>query len=172
MDYLLLIILVFLAVAGVVLAVFQLPGTWLIIVAAVGYDWYHDWQRFGWLWLVILILFAGLVELFEFLAGALVARQAGASRRAAVCAMLGGFLGMFLFTIPIPIPGVGTIIGGLLGCFLGALVGELSLDKDLKTGARVGTFATIGRLIGLIAKSSAAIVIAGTTVSLAVYSFF
>ncbi|MCG8409346.1 MAG: DUF456 domain-containing protein [Phycisphaerales bacterium] len=170
MDILLLTILILIAVVGVILAVLQLPGTWLIVAAAAGYDWYYDWQQFGWPWLAVLLFIAGLAELFEFMAGAVVARKAGASRRAAIGAMIGGFLGMFILSIPVPV--FGTIVGGLLGCFLGALISELSLDKDLKTGARVGTFATIGRLIGLVAKSSAAMVIAGTTVSLAVYSFF
>ena len=49
MDILLLTILILVAAVGVLLAVFQLPGTWLIVTAAIGYDWYHDWQRFGWI---------------------------------------------------------------------------------------------------------------------------
>lgn len=171
MDLLLLVILVLIAVCGIVLAVFQLPGTWLILAGAAGYDWYHGWERIGWEWLVALLVLAVVVEGIDFLAGLVAAKRAGASRRAAVGALIGGFLGMIVLTIPIPIPGVGTVIGGLLGCFAGALIGELSLRKDWMTGARVGLFATLGKIAGLVVKTSAAMAIAGTVVAVAGWSF-
>ncbi|HWL91947.1 MAG TPA: DUF456 domain-containing protein [Phycisphaerae bacterium] len=160
------------ALLGVALAAFQLPGTWLILAAAAGYDWYFDWQRFGWKWLIGLLIFAGLAEVVDTLAAVVAAKRAGASRRAAIGAVIGGFVGMILISVPIPIPVVGAVIGGLMGCFLGALLAELSLNKDIATGARVGLFATIGKIFGLVAKTSAAAVIAGTVISLAAWSTF
>ncbi len=171
MDLLLLIALILIALSGIFLAVLQLPGTWLILAAAAAYDWYYGWQQIGWKWLVALLILAIVVELIDFLAGLVAAKRAGASRRAAIGALVGGFLGMILLTIPIPIPGVGTVIGGLLGCFLGALIGELSLRKDWKTGARVGIFATLGKIAGLVVKTSAAMAIAGATVTVAGWSY-
>jgi len=167
-DVLLLVLLVLLSVGGIVLAVLQLPGTWLILAAAVGYDWYYHWHRVGWVWLISLAVFAVVAELFDTLAGVVAARKAGASRRAAIGALVGGIAGMIVFSIPVPV--FGTVVGGLLGCFLGALAAELSLRKDMVTGARVGLFATIGRLVGIIAKTSAALVIAGAAVSRALWS--
>jgi len=149
-----------------------LPGTWLILASAIGYDWYFDWTQIGWPWLVGMGIFAVIVEVFETLAGAVAAQRAGASRRAVIGALVGGFAGMFVFTPLVPIPVVGTIVGGLLGCFAGALTGELSLNKDLATGARVGLFATIGKIIGLVAKTSAAIVLAGAAVACAAWTMF
>ncbi len=165
-DLLLLIALILLALGGTILAALQLPGTWLILAAAAGYDWYHDWQQIGWKWLVGLAVVAGLAELLEIATSLVATRRAGASRRASVGALVGGLLGMILLSVPVPV--VGTIVGGLVGCFLGALLAELTVRRDLKAGARVGLFATIGRLIGTIAKTSAALAIAGTIVVLAV----
>ncbi len=170
MDIPLFIVLVLIAFAGLLLAALQLPGTWLILAAAAGYDWYYGWERFGWTWLVPLVLVAGAAELFEFLAGALVARMGGASRRASIAALVGGVLGMIFLSIPLPV--VGVIVGGLIGCFGGALLAELSLKKDVLTGTRVGVFAVAGRLLGTVAKISAAVVIAGITVSRALYAMW
>lgn len=168
MDYLILSALALLSIVGIVLAVLQLPGTWLIIASAVGYDWYYDWQRIGWVWLVSLTAFAVIAEVFDSLAGVMAARKAGASRRAAISALIGGIVGMLAFSIPVPV--FGTVVGGLIGCFIGALVAELSLRKGLGAGAKVGLFATIGRLVGIIAKTSAALIIAGAVVSRAAWS--
>ena len=170
MDYLILSALVLLSIGGIVLAVLQLPGTWVIIVSAVGYDWYYDWQRIGWVWLVSLAVFALIAEVFDSLAGVMAAKTAGASRRAAIGALVGGIAGMLLFSIPVPV--FGTVVGGLLGCFVGALAAELSLRKEFGTGAKVGLFATIGRLVGIVAKTSAALVIAGAAVSRAAWSIW
>lgn len=167
MDLILLIILALLTLAGVLLAALQFPGAWLILTAATGYDWYYDWGRFGWKLLVVLAVVALVAEVAEALAGAVVARKAGASRRASIGALLGGFLGM-LFLTPVPVPVISTIVGGLLGCFLGALIGELTLHDNVAKGTKVGLFAAIGRILGMLIKVAAAFVIAGTVVTMAV----
>jgi hypothetical protein len=167
MDMLLIIGLVLVAVVGIMLAAFQLPGTWLILATAILYDWHYGWQRLGWKWLLALGVIAAIGELLEMLASVAMARRAGASRRAAVGSLIGGFAGMILLSVPVPI--IGTILGGLIGCFAGALLGELSLHDNLHTGAKVGIFATFGRLMGMMAKTAAAMVIAGAVVSLAVW---
>lgn len=164
-DTLLLISLAVLAFIGIGLAVFQLPGTWLILASAAGYDWYYDWQRIGWKWLACLFVLAVVAEVVDNLASIVAARRAGASRRAVIGALVGGFLGMILFSIPIPV--IGTVAGGLAGCFVGALVMELTVRDDVRAGAKVGSFATLGKLIGLIAKTGAAMAIAGAAVVLA-----
>lgn len=150
---------------GVVLAALQLPGTWLILLCAVGYDWRHDWQSIGWRWMLLMLVLAAIAEAADTLATIVAARRAGASRRASVGALVGGFAGMFFLSIPAPL--IGTIIGGLIGCFLGAVLAEWTKRNDVAAGVRVGLFATIGRALGLAAKTSAALVIAGVTMILA-----
>lgn len=165
MEYALFAILCLVALVGVLFAALQLPGTWLILAASIGYDWYHDWQSLGWKWLVGLTAAALAAEVIETGASYVIARKGGASRRASIGAVIGGLAGMILLSAPIPI--LGTILGGMAGCFLGALAGELSVRQDLAAGTKVGVFATIGRLIGMMAKTSAALVIAGVVLVLA-----
>ncbi len=167
MDYVLLTILALLVLFGVVLAVFQLPGTWVIFASAIGYDWYQHWARLGWKALVALGVLAILAEVFETMTGAMMARRAGASRRAAVCALLGGFAGMIEFTVPIPV--IGTILGGLLDCFLGAFLAKLTVRDDVMAGTRIGAAAALGRLAGMLIKTAAAFAMAGLTLGLAAY---
>ncbi len=165
-DILLLVALVLFALVGTGLAALQLPGTWLILVSAAGYDWYYGWQRIGWKWLIGLAVVAALAELLDTIASVIATRRAGASRRATIGALAGGFGGMILLSVPVPV--LGTVIGGLVGCFLGALLAEMTVRDDIKAGTRVGLFAALGRLVGLIAKTAAAMVIAGAALSLAV----
>ncbi|MCK6456641.1 MAG: DUF456 domain-containing protein [Phycisphaerae bacterium] len=160
--------------AGLLLAVLQLPGTWLILAAAVAFDASYGWQRIGVGWLVGLAVVASAAEVFELLSSAAMARRAGAGHRASLGAVIGGFVGMFVFSLPLPI--VGTIAGGLIGCFAGACAAQWTAPGEpgdavtrLAGGARVGVFAAIGRLFGLIAKTSAAVVMAGTVVALALF---
>jgi uncharacterized protein YqgC (DUF456 family) len=165
MEYVLFAVLCLVAFAGILLAALQLPGTWLILAVSAGYDWYHHWRCLGWKWLVALAAAAMVAEAVDLAASFVVARKGGASRRASIGAVIGGMAGMILLSVPVPI--IGTIIGGMMGCFVGALAGELSLRDDLAAGAKVGLFATIGRMLGMLAKTSAALVIAGTVLVLA-----
>lgn len=165
METFLFIALVTLALAGVALAAFTLPGSWIILASAIGYDCYFGWQRFGWKWLVALGAIALAAEIVELAASAVVAGKAGASRRAAIGSLIGGFAGMLLLSVPIPV--IGTILGGFIGCFIGALAGEMTLRDDLRSGVRVGLFATLGRLLGMMVKISAAMATAGAVISLA-----
>lgn len=167
--------LIVFALAGILLAALQLPGTWVILAAAVGYDWYYGFTRIGWKWLAALGAVAVAAELADSLFAVAFARRAGASRRAAVGALIGGFAGMFLFSLPMPI--VGTIAGGVIGCFAGAFLAELThpqtavLDpaERMSAGARIGAGAALGRIAGLLVKMAAAFVIAGASVTLAIW---
>ncbi len=166
MDTAWLIGLIVASVCGVALTIVRLPGTWLVVLSAGVYSWHTDWSRPGWGILGVLIALAVLAEVLEFAASMVTARKAGASGRAMWCGVVGGFAGMLVFTIPLPL--VGTIIGGALGCFLGALIGELTARKDLAQGARVGLFAAVGQVLGTMVKTMIALIMAGTAVATAI----
>lgn len=160
--------LILLAVVGILLSLLQLPGVWLVLAATAAYDWYYGWERIGWKWLVVLALVAGIAELIDGFASVVATKKAGASRRAVVGALIGGFAGMIVFSLPAPI--LGTIAGGILGCFAGAMIGELSArGDDIGAGAKAGLFAAIGKVAGLIAKTAAAMTIAGAVVAMAIH---
>lgn len=152
------ILVVLACVAGVLLTAVRLPGTWLILLAALLYGWYDGWLRVTGSVLALLAAIAVIGEGVEFASSAIVAKRAGASRKAAIGALIGGFAGMFAFTIPLPI--VGTMIGAALGCFLGAAIGEYAELRSLHRGAHVGFWSVVGFGAGIAAKLAAAFLMA------------
>lgn len=159
-------LLILFCVAGILLTALQLPGTWLIVVVSAGYGWLDGWGRLGVTVVALLAVLALLGEVVEFAMGGIVARRSGGSRRAAWGAIIGGFAGMLLFSVPVPV--VGTIIGGVMGCFVGAVVAELTLHDDIGRGARVGVWSAIGRVVGLVSKLAIAFAMAAVAVGAAV----
>ncbi|MHC4698299.1 MAG: DUF456 domain-containing protein [Planctomycetota bacterium] len=160
--------LILCCLAGVVITAVRLPGTWLIVAAALAYGWWDHWARVS---LVLVGVLAGIAlmgEVIELLTSVLTARKAGASRRAGWGGLIGGIVGMFLFSIPVPI--IGTIVGALVGCFVGAMIAELSVRNELGQGAKVGMFSAAGFVLGMVAKLALALVMAGVLVSSLIWS--
>lgn len=151
---------------GVVLTIVRLPGTWLIVAAACAHSWHFNWTGPSWGVLAALVGLAVAAEIIELVASVISARRAGASKRATWCALLGGIAGMIVFSVPLPL--IGTILGGALGCFLGAAVAELTLKHDLVHGAKVGLFAAIGQIVGMVAKTMISLLMAVTAILAAV----
>ncbi|HUE89702.1 MAG TPA: DUF456 family protein [Vicinamibacterales bacterium] len=142
MTFLLWLLGVTLVVVGFAGIIFPaLPGTVLIfagLLIAAGAD---GFTRVG-LWPLMLIGVLGVISYaVDFVAAALGARGAGASRRAVVGAALGTLLGL-----PFGLPGV------VFGPLAGALAGEWSAHRDWRRAGRVGMAAWIGFLIGTAVK--------------------
>jgi len=154
--------LVLTCVAGAAISFFRLPGTWLIVLSATACSWHFGWSRPTWQWLTVLVGLAVVAEVVELVSSAVLAKQAGASRKASWYALFGGILGMFLFTVPLPL--IGTIIGGVIGCFAGAAIGEMTVSNDAAKGAKVGLFAAVGQVVGMVAKTMIAFLMAATAV--------
>ena len=150
------------AFVGAAATVVRLPGTWLLVIAACVHSWHYGWQRPHWQVLIVLVVLSGIAEIVELFLSLAAARHAGASRRGTWCALIGGIVGMFVFTIPLFI--VGTVLGGALGCFLGALIGELTVKNDLAHGTKVGIFAAIGVVMGTVAKTMIALLMGAVVI--------
>ncbi|MCP4592568.1 MAG: DUF456 domain-containing protein [bacterium] len=161
-DIILMVLLIVVCLGSMMLTVFQLPGTWIVLAAAVGYAWYGGWQRIGWPGIAVLGGIAALAELAELGCALWFAKRGGASRRAAWYGLAGGILGAFVLTVPVPV--IGTVVGAALGCFAGALVGELSLNRSVDASARVGVYAALGRTVGSVLKICAVVVMSGIVV--------
>ena len=127
-----------------------LPGAPLILAGLVVASWAEGFAVVTWPWLVLLAAIAALTYLVDFAATALGAQKFGASPRAVVGAVLGGILGLFFAPI-----------GILLGPFAGAVLAELSLRKDLGAAQRAGFGATLGLLLGGVAKLALACLMIG-----------
>jgi uncharacterized protein len=148
---------------------FNLPGTWLMILFPVLLEWWKPGQfMFSWTVLFVAIGFAVLGEVLEFVLGAAGARYAGGSKRSAALAIIGSFVGGVVGTA-LPIPIVGTLIGACLGAFVGSLFGELWAGRPLFQSVEAGRGAAVGRFWGSVAKLAVGAVI---VVTLAIAAFF
>jgi len=131
---------------------FNLPGTWLMVLLATAVEWWNPGEfMFSWAVLYAALGLAVLAEILEFGFGAAGSRQAGGSRRGAALAIVGGILGAVIGT-PLPIPILGTLIGACLGAFVGSLLGDLWAGKPLLHSIGAGRGAAVGRFWGTIAK--------------------
>jgi hypothetical protein len=149
------ILLVLLCLVGVALTLLTLPGTWLMVVAALGLQAYAP-GTFSWWVIGAVIGLAALGELVEFLASAAGAKTGGGSNRSMLGATAGSLIGAVLgapFLFPL-----GTIAGGVVGAGAGAVLTEkMWVRRTWGESAKAGGGAAIGRFIATIAKTACAV---------------
>ena len=164
--------LVLLCVLSWLLNLVSLPGNWLAVALIVGYAWLGPQGGRAELSYVVAGTAFGLAlvgELVEFVAGALGASRAGASRRSTIYAVLGSMVGALLggvLGLPVPIVGslMAALLFGSLGATAGAMYGEWSEGKGWQESWTVGHAAFWGRLLGTLGKIVAGGVIVVTVV--------
>jgi uncharacterized protein YqgC (DUF456 family) len=140
--------------------VLGLPGTWIMLCLAILFHFLiPDDSRaaIGWPILITLGVLAALGELLEFLASALGAAKAGGSRRGAIFALIGSFMGAIIGGIVgVPIPWIGSMIGVIffsgVGAMAGAFIGEFSHGKQIQQSFQIGRAAFWGRILGTLSK--------------------
>src|SRR5687768_15502665 len=111
MDLLLLAIVLF---AALLLIPLGLPGTWVMIAAAMGYG-YLAGAGIGFPTLLLAFALAVVGEVVEFTLAARYTRKYGGSRRAGWGAIVGGIIGAI---VGVPVPIIGSVIGAFAGAFL------------------------------------------------------
>ena len=136
-------------VGSLLLVPLGLPGTWLMLGAAVGYNALTGTEAIGLASLIGLTVLTVLAEVAEFMLGGRFAQRYGGSRRAGWGAILGGLLGAF---VGVPVPIVGPVMGALVGSFAGALVFEYTVARDHRTATRATTGALVGRVAAIALK--------------------
>jgi uncharacterized protein len=124
-----------------------LPGTPLVLVAAIGHRLYFGATSASNLVLGILVALTVVSLVFDFLAGMLGAKKFGATWRGMTGAVIGGIVGLF-FNLP----------GIILGPFIGATLFEMLGDKGFNKAAHAGLGATVGLLLGIVGKFSICVV--------------
>lgn len=135
-----------------------LPGAWLMLGAALAYDWLVPAAPIGWLAIGVAVALAVTAEILEFSLSARYTRTYGGSRRAAWGAILGGMVGAIL---GVPVPVIGSLIGAFAGSFVGALLFELSRRESTHGSAtRVAWGAFVGRVVAAVMKTSLAVAVA------------
>ncbi|NMC61635.1 MAG: DUF456 domain-containing protein [SAR324 cluster bacterium] len=146
--WILAILLVIMGFAGTVLP--ALPGAPLVFGGLFLIAWIEDFQRIGWLSLLILGLLTIFVLLVDIISTALGAKRVGASKLAIFGAALGTLLGIFL-----GLPGI------VLGPFFGALIGEYIVRTRLSQAAKVGFATWLGLVISALIKLSVLFIMLG-----------
>jgi uncharacterized protein YqgC (DUF456 family) len=135
-----------------------LPGTWIMVGAAVGYDALVGGDPIGWMTIVATAVLAVIAEIFEFSLSARYTKKYGGSRRAGWGAIIGGIAGAI---IGVPLPIIGSVIGAFAGSFAGALVAEYTRrEATAGSATRVATGALIGRVVAAAMKTAIGVVIA------------
>ena len=145
--------------AGPLLILLGLPGTWLLLALAGLAEWITEPRLFGTPVLVIAVALAVAGEVWEALSSSVRARRAGAGRRGSIGALAGGIGGALLGTMLIPIPVVGTLIGGGLGAFALSSGLERSGGQSADSAFRIGRAAATGHMIALAGKLIAGLVV-------------
>lgn len=133
------LLVMILGLAGCVLP--GLPGTPLILAAALGHRLYFGTASVGPAVLAVLALLTALSIGLEYLAGLYGAKRLGATWRGVTGAAIGVALGI-----------LGGPVGILIGPFLGATGMELVGGMSLKQASTAGLGATLGVLAGAAGK--------------------
>ncbi len=159
-----LVILLLVLLGALALIPLGLPGTWVMVAAALVY---HLTERgtVGVATVLGTAVLALIAEVLEFSLAARYAKQYGGSRRAAWGAIIGGFAGAF---VGVPVPVMGPVVGAFAGAFLGALVAELTVRGDHRAATRAATGALVGRVVAAAMKVTLGVVIAVWIVTAAV----
>ena len=150
------LLLVAIMLLGLIMIPFGLPGTWIIVAAALGYQLLVP----GTISIVTVVAVAVLAlvgELLEFSLSAKYTKKYGGSRLASWGAIIGGLIGAFM---GVPVPIVGSVLGAFAGAFLGAFIGEYSRSGEGGTATKVATGALIGRAVAAAMKVAIGIAMA------------
>ena len=142
------IALIALGVAGTVLP--ALPGVTLVFAGIALAAWIDDFTRIP-VWLLVLLgVLTAMAWAADYVAAAMGAKRAGASRYAIIGAVIGSVAGIF-----------SGLWGLLFMPLLGAAVGEYVAQRDLRRAGKVGVATWIGLLLGAAAKTAIVLTMVG-----------
>ncbi len=137
--WILAIAMIAVGVAGVVLP--ALPGVIFVYGGILLAAWIDGFARIGVTTLVILGALAAVAFVVDYVASAVAARKAGASKLGLLGAALGTVLGIFT-----------GFIGLLFMPLIGAAVGEYIAQRDALRAGRIGLATWVGLLVGTVLK--------------------
>jgi len=151
------ILLALVLVFCLLLVALGLPGTWMMIGAALLFGPVTGRPGVGVVTLIAIFAMALIGELIEFKLALRYTSRYGGSRRAGWGAIAGGIMGAL---IGLPIPVVGSVVGAFAGAFGGALLAELTTGAQTGDATRAAKGAFLGRVAGTATKIGIGVVMA------------
>jgi len=146
------ILLMLAGLAGTVLP--ALPGVPLIFCGMLLAAWIDNFQLISVFTVVVMAILAFFAVVVDYVAGALSAKRAGASRQGIIGAAIGTIIGIFI-----------GIWGILFLPLAGAVVGELIANKGMFHAGKVGVATWLGLIIAGVAKLAVAFTMIGVFVA-------
>ena len=150
------VLLIVVGVAGTVLP--ALPGVPLIFGGVLLAAWIGDFQRISVFTVVVLAVLAVVGIVIDYIAAAISAKRAGASKQGIAGAAIGTAAGIF------------TGLWGLLFMpLMGAAIGEFIAHKDALRAGKVGAATWFGLLVGTAIKLAIAFTMVGVFLAALVF---
>jgi uncharacterized protein YqgC (DUF456 family) len=161
------ILLVFLCIIAWGTNLIALPGNWFSVALVAIYAWLGPQDSraaIGYVAVIAAFLFALAGEIIEFIAAAMGAQRAGASRKSTFYAVIGSMVGALSgAVIGVPVPVIGSILAAILfggiGATIGAMYGEWSDGRSWRENWTIGHAAFWGRTFGTVGKISTGLII-------------
>jgi len=140
MALIIVMILLLLGIGGTILPL--LPGIPLMFVSIAAYGWYEGFNTITPKYVCILAALTVISLIVDYLSTVLGAKYFGSSKKGMWGALLGTFIGLFLFPP----------LGLLLGPFLGAMIGEYIEIQDVEKAVKIGVGTVVGLFSGMVFK--------------------
>ncbi len=162
-----LLIVILLCLIGILIVPLSLPGTWVIVLAGIGYSLFYSFQPATSPFAVggILLSLAIFGEIVEFVVGTFGSKPLKVSNGAILSAFIGGILGAI---VGVPVFLIGSLLGIFIGAFLGAFLYEWVTLKKLGRAFINACAVLATKVVASVLKTSLAI---GMTVYLLVKIF-
>ncbi len=146
------VLLMLVGIAGTILP--ALPGVPLIFGGVLLAAWIDDFQRISVVTVIVLAVLAVVGIVIDYVAAAISAKRAGASRQGIIGAAIGTLAGIF------------TGLWGLLFMpLVGAAIGEFIAHKDMFRAGKVGAATWFGLLVATAVKLAIAFTMIGVFVA-------
>jgi uncharacterized protein YqgC (DUF456 family) len=150
-----------------------LPGNWFAVALLALYALLGPQDSrasIGYAAVIAAFVCALAGEGIEFLAAAMGAKRAGASRRSTMFAVLGSMVGAILGAlIGVPVPVIGSVLAAILfggvGATIGAMYGEWTDGRSWRESWPIGHAAFWGRTFGTLGKVTAGLIIVVIAIS-------
>ncbi|HEY0073146.1 MAG TPA: DUF456 domain-containing protein [Abditibacteriaceae bacterium] len=119
-----------------------LPGPPIVWLGALYYGWKTDFADYGWPTLLLMLLFALIGSTAEYWLSYFGARKGGASVWSSLAALVGGLIGLLVFSLP----------GLVIGSFAAIALVEWNQHKDWNKVLKAGTGYLVGYLLSMVVE--------------------